>query len=125
MELSGESLRESLKLGRSLHGGEEEEGKATEQKETGKYYITGSAYIANSKMKLTVPSSQPDSARSYDTCSDNDVDEFSNIVADSQRSINSVDTRRSNLEEDGFVKDDHHHEYVSLNIKINLLTLII
>ena len=56
---------------------------------------------------------QPDSARSYDTCSDNEADDVSNIIADSQRSINSVETRKTNLEEDGFVKDAHLQEYVS------------
>ena len=56
---------------------------------------------------------QPDSARSYDTCSDNEADDVSSIIADSQRSINSVETRKTNLEEDGFVKDAHLQEYVS------------
>jgi hypothetical protein len=57
---------------------------------------------------------QPDSARSYDTCSDNDVDDVSNFIADSQRSINSVETRKNNWEEDGFVKEEHLLDYVSL-----------
>ena len=56
---------------------------------------------------------QPDSARSYDTCSDNEADDVSSIIADSQRSINSVETRKNNWEEDGFVKDAHLQEYVS------------
>merc|ERR1719234_1100872 len=56
----------------------------------------------------------PDSARSYDTCSDNEADDVSSIIADSQRSINSVETRKSNWEEDGFVKDAHLHEYNEL-----------
>lgn len=60
----------------------------------------------------------PDSARSYDTCSDNDIDDVSNMIADSQRSINSVETRKSNWEEDGFVKEDHFEEYVSLTFNI-------
>ena len=38
---------------------------------------------------------------------------MSGILADSQRSINSVETRKSNWEEDGFVKDHHLQEYVS------------
>ena len=41
------------------------------------------------------------------------MDDVSGILADSQRSINSVETRKSNLEEDGFVKDHHLQEYVS------------
>ena len=41
------------------------------------------------------------------------MDDVSGILADSQRSINSVETRKSNWEEDGFVKDDHLQEYVS------------
>merc|ERR1719458_2171277 len=56
----------------------------------------------------------PDSARSYDTCSDNEADDVSSIIADSQRSINSVETRKTNLEEDGFVKDAHLQEYNEL-----------
>jgi len=56
----------------------------------------------------------PDSARSYDTCSDNEADDVSSIIADSQRSINSVETRKSNWEEDGFVKEEHFHEYNEL-----------
>ena len=38
---------------------------------------------------------------------------MSSIIADSQRSINSVETRKNNWEEDGFVKDAHLQEYVS------------
>ena len=53
------------------------------------------------------------SARPYDTWSDNEVDEVSSVMADSQKSINFVETRRNNLEKGGFVKDDHIHEYVS------------
>jgi len=56
----------------------------------------------------------PDSARSYDTCSDNEADDVSSIIADSQRSINSVETRKNNWEEDGFVKDAHLQEYNEL-----------
>lgn len=53
----------------------------------------------------------PDSARSYDTCSDNDADEVSSMIADSQRTINSVETRKSNWEADGFIKEEHFQEY--------------
>ena len=63
-------------------------------------------------------SHQPDSARSYDTCSDNEADDVSSIIADSQRSINSVETRKSNWEEDGFVKEEHFHEYVSCSFDV-------
>ena len=41
------------------------------------------------------------------------MDDVSGILADSQRSINSVETRKSKWEEDGFVKDAHLQEYVS------------
>ena len=38
---------------------------------------------------------------------------MSGIIADSQREINSVETRKNSWEEDGFVKDTHLQEYVS------------
>ena len=41
------------------------------------------------------------------------MDDVSGILADSQRSINSVETRKSKWEEAGFVKDHHLQEYVS------------
>ena len=56
---------------------------------------------------------QPDSARSYDTCSDNEADDVKNFIADSQRSINCVESQKSSWEEDGFVKEEHISDYVS------------
>jgi len=66
------------------------------------------------KSKKLSKRKMPDSARSYDTCSDNDIDDVSTMIADSQRSINSVETRKSNWEEDGFIKEDHFEEYNEL-----------
>jgi len=56
----------------------------------------------------------PESVRSYDTCSENEVDDVSSMIADSQRSINSVETKKNNWEVDGFVKEDHFQEYNEL-----------
>jgi len=56
----------------------------------------------------------PDSGRFYDTCSDNDFDDVSSVLADSQREINSVETKKSNWEEDGFVKEEFYSEYSDL-----------
>merc|ERR1719232_1229239 len=62
----------------------------------------------------------PDSGRFYDTCSDNDFDDVSSVLADSQREINSVETKKSNWEEYGFVKEEFYSEYVRINDEMTL-----
>ena len=51
----------------------------------------------------------------YDTCSDTDLEDVDNVLSDSQREIYSVETKKSNWEEDGFVKEKFYNEYVRQN----------
>lgn len=78
--------------------------------------ISASFVGSKKRSKRLSKKKMPDSGRYYDTCSDNDFDDVSSVLADSQREINSVETKKSNWEEDGFgfVKEEYYSEYSDL-----------